>query len=291
MKKNTANTKDMSNPCIWMQAEVVSKKECNNYYDCTSCKYDSAMEKKAAAGKHLTWQEALRARDSVDRTCRHALTGRAEHRTCAMNYNCSHCDFDQLFEDSLSPGRGRSDAKTTDIKGFKLADGYFFHDGHTWTFVDNGGVIRVGMDDFSFKVLGGPDGFELPLIGQELNQSKAGWGMKRKDNLADVLSPVNGVITKVNPRLYDSPTVSEQSPYEDGWLFTVHNSDLKGAVKNLMDDDQSVSWLNREITGLEEMIETVAGPLSADGGLLMRDIYGNLPALGWENLTRRFLKS
>jgi glycine cleavage system H lipoate-binding protein len=291
MKKNTANKKDIANPCIWMQAEVVSKKECNNYHDCTSCKYDSAMEKKAAAGKHLSWQEALRARDSVDRTCRHALTGRTEHRTCAMNYNCSHCDFDQLFEDSLSPGKGRINAKTTDIKGFKLADGYFFHDGHTWTFVDSGGVIRVGMDDFSFKVLGGPDGFELPLIGQELNQSKAGWGMKRKDNLADVLSPVNGVITKVNPRIYDSPTVSEQSPYEDGWLFIVHNSDLKGAVKNLMDDDKSASWLSQEITGLEEMIETVAGPLSADGGLLMRDVYGNLPALGWENLTRRFLKS
>lgn len=249
------------------------------------------MEKNAAIGKHLTWQEALRSRDSIDRTCRHALTGRAEHRTCAMNYNCSHCDFDQTFEDTLTPGKGRRNTQTKDIKGFKLADGYFFHDGHTWTSIDSGGVIRVGMDDFSFKVLGGPDGFELPLIGQELNQSKPGWGMKRNYNLADVVSPVNGVITKVNPSVYDSPTVTEESPYKDGWLFTVHNSDLKGAVKHLMDDDESVTWLNHEITGLEKMIETVSGPLSADGGLLMRDVYGNLPALGWENLTRRFLKS
>jgi hypothetical protein len=39
------------------------------------------------------------------------------------------------------------------------------------------------------------------------------------------------------------------------------------------------------------MIEEVAGPLPADGGHLAPDIYGNLPQLGWKNLTRSFLKT
>lgn len=290
-KQNLSSKNEAAMPCIWMQAGVVLKKECNNYHDCTSCKYDTAMGKQAVAGKHLSWQESLRRRDSLDRTCRHALTGRVEHRTCAMNYNCNHCDFDQLFEDTLSPGKGNSGMHMKDIKGFKLADGYYFHMGHTWAGIDGGGIIRIGMDDFAFKVLGGPDGFELPLMGQELNLGRPGWGIKRNRNLADILSPVNGIITKVNPSLFASPTLPEQKPYEDGWLFTVHNSDLKGAVKHLMSDEESVTWLNGEITTLEGMIEEVAGPLSADGGLLMKDVFGNLPALGWENLTRRFLRS
>jgi len=29
--------------------------------------------------------------------------------------------------------------------------------------------------------------------------------------------------------------------------------------------------------------------LAADGGYLADDIYGNIPALGWKNLTRNFL--
>ena len=147
------------------------------------------------------------------------------------------------------------------------------------------------MDDFTFRVLGGPDSFDLPLMGQELNHDKPGWGMKRNRNLADILSPVNGVITKVNPSVAASPALAEQKPYEDGWLFTIHNSDLKGAVKHLMADEKSMAWLNGEITTLEEMIEIVAGPLSTDGGLLMKDVFGNLPALGWKNLTQRFLRS
>ena len=40
---------------------------------------------------------------------------------------------------------------------------------------------------------------------------------------------------------------------------------------------------------MEQMIEEVAGPLPADGGHLAKDIYGNLPALGWDKLTRTFL--
>ena len=33
----------------------------------------------------------------------------------------------------------------------------------------------------------------MPLMGKELDQGKVGWGLKRKDNLADVLSPIDGI--------------------------------------------------------------------------------------------------
>lgn len=283
------DTKAKDKPCIWMQAGVTAKKYCNNFYDCTNCKYDAAMEKQAHDGKQLSWQDAMRLRDSSERTCRHAMTGRADHRTCPMNYNCSRCEFDQLFEETVSPGTGHSAVAMTDIKGFQIANGYFFHSGHTWASVDSGGIIRVGMDDFAFKVLGGPDGFELPLTGQELNQDTVAWGFKRGDNLADILSPVNGVITKVNYQVTKQPETPADNPYQDGWLFTIHNSDVKGVTKQLMALEESERWLHKEIDTLEGMIEEVAGPLAADGGLLQRDVYGNLPDLGWNNLTQTFL--
>jgi glycine cleavage system H lipoate-binding protein len=278
-------------PCIWMQAGVVAQKNCSHYYDCTTCRYDSAMEKRVTAGKQISWRTLMRKKEGKERTCRHALTGRADYRNCPANYNCNRCEFDQLLEDTLSIGSSRAGVEMEDIKGFKLAGGYYFHSGHTWTCIESGGVIRVGMDDFAFRVLGGPDTFDLPLTGQELNHDRPGWGIRCGNNLADVLSPVNGVITQVNNSVKTSPDLPVKSPYQDGWLFTVHNSDIKGAVKDLMTDDTSVDWLNHEITCLEEMIEDVAGALSADGGVLMTDVYGTLPALGWQNLTHAFLKT
>lgn len=289
-KTNTPrpDSHDVSIPCLWMQAGVVKKKACTHYYDCATCKYDSGMLKMTGMGR-LSWQDAMRTHEGRDRTCRHAMTLRTGHRTCPMNYNCARCDFDQMFEETLSPAVPPGPAQIKSVKGFQLAQGHYFHSGHTWACIENGGFIRVGMDDFAFKVLGQPDGFDLPLMGQELKQNKAGWGIQRNQNAADVQSPINGVITRVNPKVRKSPDLPGRDPYADGWLFTLHNNDLKGAVKDLFADEASLAWLNQEVTHLEQMIEEVTGPLSADGGFLRSDVYGNLPALGWQNLTRKFL--
>ena len=85
----------MANPCIWMQAGVVDFKTCNNYYECTSCKYDLGMQKQVQKGKRISWQDVVRRRPAMDRVCRHTLTQRIGQRVCAYDYNCSNCDFGQ----------------------------------------------------------------------------------------------------------------------------------------------------------------------------------------------------
>jgi hypothetical protein len=71
----------------------------------------------------------------------------------------------------------------------------------------------------------------------------------------------------------------------------VRTPDVKATMKKLMVDQDSLSWMNSEVGELENMIEDVAGPLAADGGYLADDIYGNLPDLGWKNLTQKFLRT
>jgi len=278
-------------PCLWMQAGVVKFKSCDNYYDCTGCKYDHAMDQKVAKGKQMSWQDAMRRRPDLDRVCRHSLTGRIENRMCAYDYECGKCDFDQYFEDVWTTKAKSSPAEMMRIKGFDVPMGYYFHNGHAWARIESGGYIRVGLDDFALKVLGEADALDLPLIGKELDQNKAGWGLKRKGNLADVLSPVDGVIMEVNSTVRENPKLANDEPYGDGWLFMVRTPDVKGTMKKLMVDQDSLNWINAEVSHLETMIEEVAGPLAADGGYLADDIYGNLPDLGWKNLTRTFLRT
>ncbi len=280
-----------SNPCLWMQAGVVKFKNCDNYYDCTSCKYDHAMAMKAERGKQLSWQEAMRRMSDMDRVCRHSLTNRIERRTCAYDYQCATCDFDQFFEDVWTPKSKIMAGEVQQVKGFDVPMDFYFHDGHAWARIESGGYIRIGLDDFALKVLGKAEALDLPLMGKELDQGKVGWGLKRKDNLADVLSPIDGVIVEVNSQLREKPDVANREPYGDGWLFMVRTPDVKATMGKLMVDQSSLAWMNNEVTNLESMIEDVAGPLAADGGYLAEDIYGNLPDLGWNNLTKAFLRT
>jgi len=282
---------ETSNPCLWMQAGVVDFKTCNNFYDCTRCKYDQGMLKQVERGKQISWQDAMRKKSALARVCRHSLTHRIERRVCAYDYECSTCDFDQAFEDVYSPKAAPQPFGVRNVKGFQVPSGCYFHEGHAWAQIESGGYLRVGMDDFALKLLGKADAFDLPLTGKEISQGTAGWGFKREANRAEVLSPVNGVIVEVNARMREQPGIANREPYAGGWLFVVHTPEIKGAFKTLMDESGSLSWMAGEVTKLEGMIEAVAGPLAADGGYMTDDIYGSLPGLGWKDLTRTFLKN
>jgi glycine cleavage system H lipoate-binding protein len=280
-----------AHPCLWMQAGVVKFKNCDNYYDCTTCKYDNAMGQKAAKGKQLSWQKAMRHRPDMDRVCRHSLTNRIAKRTCAYDYECAKCDFDQFFEDVWTTKSKSIPQEVQRVKGFDVPMDCCFHDGHAWARIESGGYIRVGFDDFALKIFGRADGLDLPLMGKELDQGKVGWGLQRKDNLADVLSPIDGVIVEVNSEVRERPDLANREPYGDGWLFMVRTPDVKATMSKLMTEQTSLNWMNNEVKNLESMIEDVAGPLAADGGYLADDIFGNLPDLGWKNLTKAFLKT
>ena len=280
-----------ANPCLWMKAGVVEFKNCNNFYDCTTCKYDKGMLKKSENGKQISWQDAMKRRPGMARVCRHSLTERISNRVCAYDYECSTCDFDQFFEDIWTTKNKSIPSEVQNIKGFDVPMGYYFHNGHAWARIESGGYVRVGLDDFALKVLGKADALDLPLMGKELHQGLAGWGLKRDNNAADVLSPVNGVIVEVNSAAREKPELANKEPYGDGWLFMVRTNDIKGTVKNLLTDTRSLEWINSEVNSLENMIEDVAGPMATDGGFIQEDVYGNLPGLSWNSLTNAFLKS
>jgi glycine cleavage system H lipoate-binding protein len=270
---------------------VISMKNCSNTFDCTSCKFDLGMQKKVAKGKTLSWQNAMRKYPPLKRACRHSLTGRIDKRLCAYNFECSKCDFDQYFEEVLSPRNNTAPNEIYQIKGFNMPINYHYHDGHTWAKKEDGGYIRIGIDDFAQKILGAPEALDLPLMGKELTLGKTGWGYKRKDRHADVLSPVDGVIVEVNNKVREHPAMTKQDPFGKGWLFLIRTPDPKKSVKKLMDYKKSLNWLDEEVQELEKLIEKTAGPLAADGGFIGDDLYGNLPGIGWNNLTRTILKT
>jgi glycine cleavage system H lipoate-binding protein len=282
---------EATHPCLWMQAGVANFKNCNNYYDCNTCKYDLGMQKQVEKGKQISWQDAMRMLPDMHRVCRHSLTHRIDRRVCAYNYECATCDFDQFFEDVWTTKTKTLPFEVQNVKGFDVPMGYYFHNGHTWARIESGGYIRVGLDDFALKLLGKADALDLPLMGNEFDSGQVGWGLKRKQNLADVLAPVDGVIMEVNSHVRENPELANQEPYGAGWLFVVRTPDIKNTAKKLMADSDSLNWMNTEVAQLESMIEEVAGPLAADGGYLQDDIYGNIPDLGWNKLTQTFLKT
>lgn len=290
--------------CIWMEAGVIDFKLCNNYYNCHTCGFDKAMKQTAdknAAARALgvavdskkagivDWRERMKHRQGLERKCRHALTGRAPVRLCPYDYECSSCEFDQMLEDGLElqiPYRLKG---IPEIEGYGVPDGHFFHMGHTWARVEAGGRIRIGMDDFSTRIFGKADKFELPLTGEELRTSEVGLAFSRKSNEANVLAPLSGVVAAVNYQAVKDPTLVKEEPYNDGWLMVIEPAELKKDLKELMHGNQTAEWIVAEHYRLLGLVSQV-GLTLADGGSI-DDVYGAMPDLEWKKLTTEFLRT
>ena len=300
-----AKTSDLL-PCIWMQAKVIGKKSCKLDYNCQACHFDVVMQRlagenkaslkkgialKGNRGKIVAWQDKLNTLPPGRRPCIHHMKQRIEFRACTNEYRCSDCEFDQYFQDEFMVHAVVRPVSTLDIHGFKIPQGDYLHRGHTWVKIEEDSEVRVGLDDFALKLLGPPDTIVPPLVGKAITRNKAQITLNRGENSARVLSPVNGVVTAVNPKIRKEGKQAAQNPYANGWVLRVHAPDLRADLKELMIGDETEHFLKSEIEQVHKAVEDVAGPLATDGGFLGSDIYGSMPELGWQNLEKTFLRS
>jgi glycine cleavage system H lipoate-binding protein len=145
------------------------------------------------------------------------------------------------------------------------------------------------MDDFALRLLGPLDRIEAPLMGKEVRQDRADISVFRELEQAKVLSPVSGVVTSVNTKLREQGRLASEDPFSEGWIMRVHSKDLRQDLKNLMLNEETREFIDEQAEQLYRLIDEVGGPLTADGGYLAHDLYGNMPELGWKRLTRLFL--
>lgn len=95
-----------------------------------------------------------------------------------------------------------------------------YAESHEWAREEDD-VVRVGISDHAQSQLGDLVYIELPEADSEVEAGGACAVVESVKAASDVYSPVSGKVVEVNEDLADSPELANQSPYEDGWLFTV----------------------------------------------------------------------
>ena len=234
--------------------------------------------------------QAMKALPLGRRPCVHHLKGRIRFRPCTNDYLCGNCEFDQYFYDEYSVHAVVKPVDVLEVRGFTFPQGYYLHHGHAWARVEEGSSVRIGMDDFALALLGPLDRVEAPLMGKIVKQGRPCIEAARGEHRAGVLCPLSGVVTAVNPTLRERGNLANQDPYTEGWVMTLQPRALRREIRNLMLVPQSAEFLEEEVGRLHGIVEEVL-PLAADGGHFGRDIFGAAPQLGWERLTRAFLRT
>jgi glycine cleavage system H protein len=167
------------------------------------------------------------------------------------------------------------------------SDQVYYAPGHTWIRPLSRQRVLVGIDDLAQRLFAAPMGLKLPQPGTEIREGQPIAEVRTAGRLAAILSPISGVVARVNERVREDPSVVHRDPYSRGWLVSVIPSDT--AFQKLPTGETAKTWLSNEEHRLSRFYETQLGVAAADGGDFVEHPPALLSAEQWRALTHEFL--
>lgn len=274
--------------CVWMKAGIINFRLCDSQYSCDDCEFDKSM--RSAMGEKASSKTRKRV-GVVMYPCIHFLRGAVEAPVeCSGNYECYHCAVHEKHGKKRQPApTALGEPPYVAASGYRVADPYYYHFGHTWVHIVHGECVRIGMDDFAARVFGRAGKIKLPQIGEALRQGHTGWSIERNGHRAFIQSPLTGKVLAVNRAAAENPSISHDDPYHKGWLLHLEPWLLKREINGLYFGEDCTGWLEKENTLLLNMLGPEYERLAATGGETLDDFFGSFPEIGWDRLVRTFL--
>jgi glycine cleavage system H lipoate-binding protein len=174
------------------------------------------------------------------------------------------------------------------VAGFEVRDNLRYHPGHTWALNESPELVRMGMDDFAARVVGKIERLSLPARGQWIRQGQSVIRIERDRKQAEMVSPIEGTVVDVNPRVIENPELAGKDPYGEGWLLKVNAPDLKTNLRNLLGGALARRWMDDAATRLKALLPAPAGVVAQDGGASVEDLGSLFPVEEWERMKREF---
>jgi len=227
-----------------------------------------------AQAEHIRWISDFHNLPAHDRVCRHVFTGEFESRQCPHAFDCRQCETHTKLLAKHPPVA--PEELEEEIFGMSFPLDRFYHRGHTWAHPEPDGTVTVGLDELGRRLLGRPDGIELPEPGAQVRANGTAFRFRKRNADVRVLSPVDGAV------------VATGGP-GSGWYLKVKPRGAAIDMRHLLRGAEVRPWLMRELERLQLTLSKAcaAAPGAyrttlADGGVPVADIAASYPETDWD---------
>jgi len=168
----------------------------------------------------------------------------------------------------------------------------YYHRGHTWVKLEEGNMMRIGLDDFTQQVMGDIEGIAIPSPGGELSQGQVAWRVRHGKRKLSQLAPLGGTVVEVNEKLKKDPTVANRSPYEEGWILRIQTKGLNKQMPELMDSLQFKAHFDQDKAKfMSSFNNQTLGVVYGDGGEVVKGAATKLDEGTWKKLVTQLFHS
>ncbi|MDI6732758.1 MAG: 2Fe-2S iron-sulfur cluster-binding protein [Planctomycetota bacterium] len=277
---------------IFRRVEPAFDKPSEECLACGACTYvcptgDIQMETKS----RNYWRDKL---FGGARDCRYARMGLVSHKVCPNDFQCQKCEVDQRMEDTFGThpafvAKPAERKKPQLIEEFILMPGLYYARNHLW-FKRLDGKVKIGIDDFTKKVVNRVDNIILPEVGKRLETGQVAWGLRCGSKDLGIRVPLNGEIIDINPDVISDPSLITKDPYQRGWVALVwpKETEWQQTLPKLYSGYKAEQWLSVEAERLYRWSEPQSKVMVADGGRLLPELPQRLNDTQWHNFVQAF---
>jgi glycine cleavage system H protein len=108
-----------------------------------------------------------------------------------------------------------------------------------WLRAEGNGLYTLGLTDFGQNELGELVYVELPAPDYPVQIGQSVAVVESVKSVSEVRCPVSGTVVEANARVGESPTLVNESPYEEGWIARLR---VEEAPENLLSPQQYAQW-------------------------------------------------
>ena len=216
------------------------------------------------------------AKENNTQECWWMLAGVVDYKLCDRGFDCEHCPFDKILHGTYNLPETESlslkDTKDRTFEGqtFTLDEMLFYHPAHVWVRVEEGGSLRVGLDDFG-QLFGRIYSVTLPQIDSNFRCGEGCWRITHQFGETTLITPVSGAVKQINTKLTQSPSLLNHKPYGEGWAFVIEPAELKSCLKQLFYGQKVKDWHKGEVEKLYQKANDLLNAASTDAGITMPD--------------------
>jgi len=117
-----------------------------------------------------------------------------------------------------------------------LPENIKYTEDHEWVKLEDD-ILIIGITDFAQSELGDIIFVEFPDLNTKVSAKDSIGTLEAVKTVADIYSPVSGLVMELNNQLEDTPELINEDPYNKGWILKIKIDD-KNEYNSLLTNDE-----------------------------------------------------
>lgn len=139
------------------------------------------------------------------------------------------------------------------VDTYNIPEDYYYLKEHEWILIENEKTARIGITDYAQKALREITYFYIGESGVTAKRMETICKIESIKCVAEILSPVSGVVLEFNKGIFIDPGIINRDPYGKGWITIIRPTNLAKELKSLLTPEQYGEYI-KEITKIDETL-------------------------------------